>query len=168
MPRGKAGRASARWACKGPTRGYALVLMLALVAVFAAASAAAVTRWVDDHRREQEQELLRVGDEIAGAIAAYRRASGGSTVKHPPTLEDLLEDRRAFGTVRYLRRLQGDPTLRGARWGLLYADDGGIRGVYSRSDARPWRQSAVRLRHVDLPVVSRYSDWHFVPREEVR
>ena len=148
--------------------GYALVVALALVALLAAGAATVSARWADEHRREQEAELLRAGDEIAGAIAAYRRASAGSTLKYPPTLDDLLEDRRAFGTVRHLRRVGGDPTLRGAAWGLLYAPEGGIRGVYSRNEASPWRRTAVRLQHVDLPSASRYSDWHFVPRGDAR
>lgn len=125
-----------------------------------------VTRWSDELRREKEQELLRVGNQIAGAIASYCRASAGSASKYPPQLEDLLEDRRAFGTLRHLRQIYPDPLSRGAEWGLVRAADGGVMGVYSRSDGVPMRQLAVQLSNVDLAAAGRYADWQFIPREE--
>lgn len=145
-----------------------LLMLLIAAATVAAAASMLVTRWSDELRREQEQELLRVGDEIAGAIASYRRASAGSTIKHPPELEDLLEDRRAFGTLRHLRRVYADPTTRGAAWSVMRAGDGGIVGVYSRNEAAPMRQVAIKLRHVDLAPATSYAQWRFVPREDIR
>lgn len=145
--------------------GFVLLAWLIAVALFAAAASMVVTRWSDEVRREREQELLRIGDEIAGAIAAYRDASAGSARKYPAQLEDLLEDRRAFGTVRHLRRLHPDPVTRGAPWGVIRASDGGVMGVYSASEDRPMRMLVSRLAHVDLPAAARYSEWRFVPRE---
>ncbi|HYE71058.1 MAG TPA: type II secretion system protein [Aquabacterium sp.] len=149
-------------------RGFVLVAWLIVVALFAATASMAAVRWSDELRREREQELLRLGDEIAGAIASYRAASAGSARKYPPQLEDLLEDRRAFGTLRHLRRLSGDPVMRGAAWGVVRAPDGGVMGVYSTSTDTPMRRIAIRLQHADLPAVGRYAEWHFVPRETQR
>lgn len=149
-------------------RGFVLLAWLIVVALFAAVASTLAVRWSDELRREREQELLRIGDEIAGAIASYRAASAGSARKYPPQLEDLLDDRRAFGTLRHLRRLPGDPVTRGAPWGLLRSPDGGVMGVYSTSVEMPMRRIAVRLQHADLPAAGRYADWHFMPRETQR
>jgi type II secretory pathway pseudopilin PulG len=141
---------------------------LIVVAVFAAVASMTALRWSDELRREREQELLRIGNDIAGAIAAYRDASAGSARKYPPQLEDLLEDRRAFGTARYLRRLEPDPVTRGAPWILLRSTDGGVMGVHSASQEAPMRRIAARLEHADLPVAGQYAQWHFVPRERLK
>ena len=142
-----------------------MVALLIAVAIAAAAAATTATRWSDELRHEHEQELLRVGDAIAAGIASYRRASAGSAIKYPPQLEDLLEDRRAFGTIRHLRQLYADPVNRGAPWGLLRATDGGVMGVYSLSEGSPFARVARKLAHVDLKPAARYADWHFVPRD---
>jgi type II secretory pathway pseudopilin PulG len=149
-------------------RGFVLVAWLIVVALFAAVASMTAVRWSDELRREREQELLRIGDEIAGAIASYRTASAGSARKYPPQLEDLLDDRRAFGTLRHLRRLPGDPVMRGAAWGVLRSPDGGVMGIYSTSVEMPMRRIPARLQHVDLPATARYAEWHFVPREAQR
>lgn len=148
--------------------GLVLIAVLIAVALAAAAASVAVSRWSDEIHREQEQELMRVGDAIAGAIASYRRASAGSAMKHPPELEDLLDDRRAFATLRHLRQLYPDPTMRGAPWGVIRAPDGGVLGVYSRNEATPWRRGTVRLDHVDLTSATSYAQWRFIPREALR
>lgn len=140
--------------------------MLIVVALLAAAASTLATRWADEVRREREQDLLRVGDAIAGAIASYRRASGTAVRRYPPALEDLLEDRRAFGTLRHLRQVYPDPVHRGAAWGLVRAPDGGVMGVYSLSVEAPMRRVPVKLRHVDLPAAAQYAQWLFVPRED--
>lgn len=150
-------------------RGYALVAWMIAMALLSAAAMTTVSRWSDDIRREREDELLRIGNEIAGAIAAYAQDSAGSAIRHPPSLEDLLEDRRAFGMRRHLRRVEPDPMRHlsaASGWGLLRGADGGIEGVYSTSNDRPVRVVAQHLQHVDLPAASRYADWVFRPRSQ--
>jgi hypothetical protein len=163
MRPGSAPRAGTR---VGLQAGFMMVMLLIAIAGVAVTVSTLVTRWADEIRREQEQDLLRIGDEFAGAVASYRRASAGSTIKHPPELEDLLDDRRAFGTVRHLRRLHPDPLTRGAPWGVIRALDGGVAGIYSSSGAVPMAQVALKLQHVDLERASSYANWQFVPREE--
>lgn len=149
-------------------RGFVLIAWLIAVATFAALATTFVTSLANDLKRDREDELLRIGNEIAGAIASYARASAGTERRHPADLSDLLEDRRAFGTLRHLRRIEPDPFGRGAPWGLLTAADGGIRGVYSRSADAPLRRRPLSLDHVDLPAATRYSQWAFVPRGDGR
>lgn len=143
-----------------------MLAWLIAVALLAASASVVVTRLADDARREREQELLRIGDEIAGAIASYTRGSAGSLRRYPPELQDLLEDRRALGLMRHLRRIEADPITRGMAWGIIRAADGGVAGVYSRSDDVPLLRVARRLAHTDLRPAQRYADWQFVPRGE--
>lgn len=165
----QAGRAfRARLRRRHGQQGFVLLAWLIVVGIFAAASMMVVTRLSDTLQRENEQALLLAGDQIAGAIEAYRQASAGSARKHPAELDELLEDRRAFGTVRHLRQVPRDPMTRGAPWGLIRAADGGIAGVYSGSLAQPMLRMTARLQHVDLQPATRYADWRFVPREGTR
>ena len=145
-------------------QGYMLVLALIALASFAAGASVVTARWADEMQREREQELLRIGNEIAGALAAYAKDSAGSTRSHPQSLDTLLEDRRALGLVRYLRRIEPDPFTGRADWGLIRAADGGVAGVFSHGDARPFLRVPRKLPHVDLPVAERYADWQFKPR----
>lgn len=145
--------------------GYMLIAALVLMAAMAASASVVAARWADETQREREQELLRAGNEIAAALAAYAHDSAGSTRSHPAELDVLLEDRRAFGTKRYLRSVEPDPMTGRRDWGLIRAEDGGIAGVFSRSEAPPFLRVPRSLSHVDLPVVDRYADWKFVPRK---
>ena len=138
---------------------------LVLLAAMAASASVVAARWADEAQRAREQELLRIGNEIAGALAAYAKDSAGSTKSHPPELEALLEDRRAFGTKRYLRRIEPDPMTGKAAWGLIRAEDGGVAGVFSQGEGRPFLRVPRALSHVDLPIADRYADWKFTPRK---
>lgn len=145
--------------------GYVLVAALVLLAAMAASASVVAARWTDEAQRERELELLRVGNEIAGALAAYAKDSAGSTRSHPQELDALLEDRRAFGTKRYLRRIEPDPMTGKSEWGVIRAEDGGVAGVFSRGEGRPFLRVPRALSYVDLPVADRYADWKFAPRK---
>jgi type II secretory pathway pseudopilin PulG len=144
-------------------RGVTFVALLAILAVIAAGLAAAGEMWHAQAQREREQELLRVGVLYARAIASYRAASPGNRKEFPPSLQALLLDHRFPGTRRHLRRLYGDPMLPGQPWGLVTAADGTIRGVYSRSEAQPWRTEPTDLGVVALPAAQHYNQWQFIP-----
>lgn len=147
-------------------RGALMLAWLFAVAAAASLSTLWVARWSHELHREQEADLLSAGDEIAGAIASYRRMSVGSSMKHPPELSDLLDDRRGFGTVRHLRRIPVDPFVPRGDWGIVRAPDGGVAGVYSAGTGQPLLRQARALMHVDLQPARRYADWRFVPRED--
>jgi type II secretory pathway pseudopilin PulG len=145
--------------------GFAFVAVLALLALMGIGSAAVGPLWAEESRREQEDELLRVGQLYAEAIARYHSASPGSAKRYPETLEQLLMDTRFVGTVRHLRTLYADP-VSGQSWGLVRDADGGIRGVFSRSEAPPLRTVPIAVGAVTLAPASRYSQWQFVARVE--
>jgi type II secretory pathway pseudopilin PulG len=137
-----------------------------MVALMGIGAAAIGPIWAEESRRDQESDLLRVGTLYAEAIGRYYKASPGSVKRFPPTLDALLEDTRFVGTVRHLRALYADPLGPGQSWGLVRAADGGIRGVYSQSEAVPLRKVPIELGSVTLPAAARYSDWQFIARVE--
>jgi hypothetical protein len=142
-----------------------LVTALILLAAMAAGASIVAARWSDETQRERELELLRIGNQIAAALAAYAADSAGNARSHPQELDALLEDRRAFGLQRYLRTIEADPMTGSKNWGVIRATDGGVAGIYSRAEGRPFLRVPRVLSHVDLPVVDRYSDWKFMPRK---
>jgi type II secretory pathway pseudopilin PulG len=148
----------------GRQRGFSYIAVLAMVALMGIGLAAIGPLWADEARREREDELLRIGRLYAEAIARYQKASPGSAKRYPPTLEVLLMDTRFVGTVRHLRTLYPDPLGPARPWGLLRDADGGIRGVFSQSEAPPLRTVPVVLGAVTLAPATRYSDWQFVAR----
>lgn len=148
----------------GRSRGFSYVWMLAAIAVLSAGLAVIGPSWADQARRERERELLRIGALYAKAIADYRAASPGSLKQYPLKLEDLLADTRMVGTVRYLRKLYGDPLDPPRPWGVVVDSTGRVQGIYSRSDAEPLRTEALDLGSTSLPAARRYSDWKFIAK----
>jgi type II secretory pathway pseudopilin PulG len=64
--------------------------------------------WTTDRQRQREAELLRVGAAFRDAIALYYERTPGAVKRYPPTLEDLIEDRRYLSLQRYLRKIYLD------------------------------------------------------------
>jgi type II secretory pathway pseudopilin PulG len=147
-------------------RGFAYVVVLAMVAIMGIGLAAMGPLWAEEGQREREDELLRVGQLYADAIVSYHRASPGAVKFYPGSLEVLLSDTRFVGTKRHLRALYPDPVGSGRPWGLLRGADGGIRGVYSQSDIVPLRRVAIDLGSLSLAPASKYSDWQFIAKAD--
>jgi type II secretory pathway pseudopilin PulG len=132
-----------------------------MTAMFGLSLAVAGTSWSEVSRRDKEVELLRVGSMYAKAIALYHSASPGSVKRYPANLDELLEDRRFVGVRRHLRSRYIDPVTQ-SDWGLVLADDGTIRGIYSRSTHTPLKQTAFEYAGIALPAARSYQDWKFV------
>ncbi len=144
--------------------GFTYVALLAVLALVGIALATVGTRWADRVQREREQELLRVGQLYAQALLAYHRGSPGSDKTWPKDLQELLQDPRMLGTVRYLRAPYTDPMVPGQPFALVRAADNTIRGVHSTSAATPFRQEPVDLGVVVLAPAQHYADWQFIPK----
>lgn len=145
-------------------RGFTYIWAMVAVAVLAIGLAAMGTTWAEASRREREQDLLRIGEIYARAIASYYHSSPGSLKRYPPSLEDLLIDTRFIGTYRHMRRLYADPLRSGQAWGVVRAADGGVRGVYSQSSGQPLRREVLDLGVTVLPAAHQYSEWQFAPK----
>ena len=144
-------------------RGFTYLGLLYAVALASTALLAAGGLWSTQARREKEEELLFVGSQIRAAIGAYwDKAPAGQPHALPRTLDDLLDDKRWPARRRHLRKVFRDPITGVPEWGLIQAPDGGVVGVYSRSDAAPLRRAGFAPEYADFADASSYRDWRFV------
>jgi type II secretory pathway pseudopilin PulG len=109
--------------------------------------------------RQREAELLWVGNQYRVAIEGYFKRRD---LRYPRSLDDLLRDPREPGVRRYLRKRYPDPITGSDEWGIVKAPDGGIMGVYSRSDERPFKSAGFAIADKAFEQAAAYSDWKFV------
>lgn len=143
-------------------RGFAYLGLVVAVAVMGIALAAAGEAWQAAARRDKEQELLFVGNQIRMALAQYYLQAPPQAARHPMSLDDLLRDPRTPGTRRYLRRLYLDPMTGKAEWGLVRGADGAIYGVHSLSPARPLKRAGFSRADQNFAQAASYADWVFM------
>jgi hypothetical protein len=141
-------------------QGFTYMTALFMVAILGAGLALAGEVWQTLARREKEAELLFIGEQYRHAIRRYYEGTPGGIKRYPRALEDLLADPRHASTQRHLRKLYRDP-FGEAEWGLVTAPDGGISGVYSRSEQAPLKTANFRLRDAGFESAKRYADWKF-------
>lgn len=149
----------------GRQTGSAYLTILMLVMAVATGLSAVAQPWRTQKVREQEAQLLFVGQQFQRALASYYRS--GTAPAYPKTLDALLKDDRVSFTRRHLRRIYEDPTTGGKEWGLVKSPDGGIMGVYSLSTDAPLKQDGFDASLGDLSGKSRYQDWKFVFIERI-
>ncbi len=143
------------------SRGFTYLTVLFIVAILGGGLALVGEMWHTAAQREKEAELLFVGHQYRSAIERYYLS--GPQRQYPRALEDLLKDVRMPETRRYLRRVYADPMTGKAEWGLVKAPDGGILGVYSLSEAAPFKRANFMRRDAAFAGALKYSDWKFVP-----
>ncbi|AGZ35365.1 hypothetical protein PVLB_12895 [Pseudomonas sp. VLB120] len=144
--------------------GFTYLGVLLLIAVSSMALAATGTVWSSAAQRERERQLLWVGGQYAQALRSYYRASPG-LAQYPQELADLLQDNRFPEAKRHIRKLYPDPVTGTADWGLLRSIDGRITGVFSRSDATPFKRSGFDSQWSAFEGLEHYSDWQFVAEQ---
>lgn len=143
-------------------RGFTYLGLLFFVAIMGITLALAATLWSFEQQRETEKELLFVGGQFRRAIGMYYERTPGTIKRYPPNLEALLMDGRYVTLQRYLRRIYADPVTHEVDWGLVPAPDGGIMGVYSKSEAKTIKTGNFKLLDQLLEGQHKYSDWKFV------
>jgi type II secretory pathway pseudopilin PulG len=133
--------------------GFTYLMLIWWVAISGLMLSALADNWSHAMRRQREAELVFRAGQIRQAIEGYHKViTPGGAAQWPTSLEDLLDDRRGPVPKHHLRRLWPDPITGVLRWGLI-KEGGGIKGVYSESEAKP-------LAAPDG--VERYKQWHFV------
>lgn len=142
-----------------PAAGFTYIGLLIAVVLVGLALSAVGTVWRTTAQREREKELLFIGHEFQGAIAAYYQAGGR---QFPQDLNDLLEDKRWPEPRHFLRRLYADPMTGQADWTLIRVDSLGITGIASSSTAAPIKKSGFQPEEEDFKDAETYQDWKFI------
>jgi type II secretory pathway pseudopilin PulG len=139
--------------------GFTYLTALFMIAIMSAGLALVGEMWETTARREREAELLYVGNQYRLAIQRYY-LSGPQ--QYPRTFQDLLKDPRIPAPRRHLRQLYRDPVTGSNEWAIVKGPDGGIMGVYSKSEEAPLKVTNFRLRDRDFENAKKYADWKFV------
>lgn len=155
------GRPTVTGSAKPGQTGFTLLGLLFLVAGLGVGMAALGTLWQTASQREKEKELLFVGSQYRQAIESFWNRSPGEPKRLPKNFDELLADPRFPNTVRHLRRIYRDPMAPNAEWGLLREADGGIAGVYSLSEARPFKRANFVVGAESFQEAASYRDWVF-------
>lgn len=146
----------------GKHGGFTYLIMLLALTIFSVGLAALGLTWSAVAQRDQEKELIQIGQIYQDAIADYYNRSPGQVKKYPATWQDLLQDSRYVGTVRHVRRIYIDPLTRSPTWGLIPAPDGGFMGVVSLSTKETLSQQPRRLDNGSVIAGTHYNDWKFI------
>lgn len=141
--------------------GFTYLGALLLIAVMGAMLASVGSVWHTASQREKEYELLYAGEQFRSAIQSYYEKTPGAAKQYPKTLDDLLQDRRHSVVQRHLRKIFIDPMTGSNRWGLLMAEQGGIRGVYSLSNAEAIKTANFSRENRDFEGRVLVGEWHF-------
>lgn len=141
------------------SRGFTYLSILFVIAIMGGGLALVGEAWHTASMREKEAELLFAGNQYRKAIELYYL---GGPRQYPRALEDLLKDPRKPATERHLRRRYPDPMTGSAEWSIVKAPDGGIMGVRSTSDVKPFKRADFRPRDRAFEGAAKYSDWNFV------
>jgi type II secretory pathway pseudopilin PulG len=157
-------RNSRRFCGRSRDAGFTYIGLLAFIVIMGISLAATGVVFFQESRREKEKQLLFAGGQIRDAISEYYRRSPGSG-RFPQTLEDLLLDQRQPTVQRYLRRVYVDPMTGHPDWELVRGPDGGIRGVHSKSTAKPLKISGFPKDFEDFADRKSYAEWEFTSTE---
>jgi len=142
-------------------RGFTYLGLMILVMVMGMGLAAFGTIYSQTAQRDKEAELLFVGEQFRAAIESYYLKSPGQRA-YPKTLEDLVEDKRFPMPTRHLRRIYPDPITGSTEWGLVeMPNNGGIMGVFSKSEDKPIKQGNFAAKQAALEDAESYTKWTF-------
>jgi type II secretory pathway pseudopilin PulG len=138
--------------------GFTYIGLLIAVAILGLMLTVVGRVWSTSERREREIQLLFVGHEFRNAIAGYFQQGR----RYPQTLQDLLGDPDTPIPQRYLRRLYVDPMTGGTDWQLISAPGGGIMGVASASQWKPFKYAHFDPLDEGFADAQCYCAWQFV------
>ena len=141
--------------------GWALLTaVLSAMLIGLSATAAQISLRIE-REREREQQLLQIGREFIAALRSYRDAVGVTQPELPRQLSDLVDDKRAIGVMRHLRRIPLDPFTGKEDWGLVRQGDR-IVGIHSQATRTPLTRRGFPADFADFDKAARLSDWRFV------
>jgi hypothetical protein len=136
----------------------ALLLMLVLVGV----SALVVSEITATARaREQETEMLWIGEQYRAAIERYWKATPGPRKVLPSSIDQLLVDDRVPNQVHHLRQKYADPfdpsqDLEAVRW------NNSLVGIHSTVRRSALKRANFPLRYHAFEGAEDSTDWRFL------
>lgn len=142
--------------------GAIYIGLMFLTATLAAATMAVGPLVQISMQREREAELLFIGEEFRRAILTYYESSPGGKKRYPRSLNDLLKDDRYPVTRRHLRRIYRDPWSGQPQWGLVEAEDKGVKGIYSLTALTPIKKAGFAAQQQFFTEAQSYRDWRFL------
>lgn len=142
-------------------KGFTYMAVLFAVAIIGASLALIGVTWKTAQQRENEKELLFIGDQFRKAIGLYYERTPGPIKKFPENLEQLIKDDRYIVPQHYLRKIYRDPMTNKTDWEIIVAPNGGIMGVHSASDKAPHKQSNFKEIDATFKKSKHYSSWKF-------
>jgi len=99
--------------------GYAIVMVLFLLALLALGMAAAAPTILSDVQREHEKDMIWKGEQYARGVKLYYM----KTHKFPPSLDDLTQNKTG---IRFMRQAYKDPmNAKDGSWRLIYVGPNG-------------------------------------------
>lgn len=143
-------------------RGVILLAMLVVLIIMSLSLTGAASIYAEQLRRDRELELLRVGEVYRNAIGRYYQNTPGVIKSYPPSLDALLLDVRQPVPQRYLRELYLDPLNPRGSWGVVEASSGGVMGIYSLAEGKPFKQSGFNDKNKHFENKKYYYDWLFI------
>lgn len=144
-----------------PMLGFTFIGILIIVALSGIALSGVGIVWHQTIQRENEKELLFIGDQYRAAISSYYESTPGGTKQYPKKLEDLLLDNRFPVIKRHIRRLYDDPMTTNQSWGVIKQQDY-IVGVYSLSTQQAIKKTGFPTLYESFAETTTYDEWKFV------
>lgn len=142
-------------------RGFSYFWVLFAVALVGLGLTIAADVETTLRKREREQALLSIGRQFRHAFASYQRFQRAEGKReYPASLEELLRDPRAPGTLRHLRKVFVDPVTGKAEWGEVRLG-GRLVGLHSLSAARPIKEDGFEPDDAAFKGREKYSEWVF-------
>lgn len=151
--------------CRCYASGFTYLGLLLVMAIMGLTMTMAAELWQTTAQREKEKELLFIGHQFRQALKQYRDSDDGDGTL-PTKLEDLLQDTRTDEVKRYLRKVYVDPMTGNADWGLVLDEEGGIRGIYSQSNAIPFKTTGFSKDDAMFANKQSYREWRFIVKTD--
>jgi len=105
--------------------GYALTLVVFMLALIVIASVAAAPNIITNGRRDREEEMIWRGKQYVRGIRLYVRyyQAHGGTTRFPTSMEDLTKNKVG---IRFMRQAYKDPVNRvDGSWRMIYVGPNG-------------------------------------------
>ena len=144
----------------GKSAGFTYIGLLIFMALAGIAMAGTGTLTSVQMQRENEVQLLFVGEQFRKAIESYYQSTPSAVKTLPESLDDLLEDRRFPKPQRHLRRIYLDPMTGKQDWELIKIG-GRILGVHSKSTRVPKKRAGFPDQFKDFAKAKSYQEWQF-------